>query len=239
MPGFKEADMYRPVAELFEAQGFRVRGEVKGADLTADKDGFLIVTELKKSFSLRLVYQAMERRRAADAVYCAVPRPKGRKAARNMKELLSELRIGLIIVAMDSPRRNAEIILEPGEHPRRKSRRRAMAEQEIEDRAGSSQRGGVTREKILTAYRERALELLCILEARGSVTRKELSEMGFDKTAGDILYRNYYGWFGRKAKGTYEMSEAGKAALSDEGFTEAAAFYRERAGKSNIQEGKE
>ena len=71
-----ESDLYGPVREYLEKLGYEVKGEVKGCDITAMRGGELIVVELKRGFTLELVYQAMDRQRVADGVYVAVPLPK-------------------------------------------------------------------------------------------------------------------------------------------------------------------
>ena len=60
MPDFKESDLYAPVCEYFESVGYTVQAEVKNCDLVAVKDSETIIAELKTSFCLKLVYQALD-----------------------------------------------------------------------------------------------------------------------------------------------------------------------------------
>ena len=72
---FRETDLYAPVRDWLVAQGYTVRAEVKDCDITATKDGDLIVVELKRSFNVDLLIQATKRQRLTDSVYVAIPRP--------------------------------------------------------------------------------------------------------------------------------------------------------------------
>src|SRR5215213_9022054 len=71
----KETTLYRPVKRYLEALGFTVKGEVCGCDLVAlrgDEPPIVVVGELKLSFSLDLVLQAVDRMAACDEVWLAV-----------------------------------------------------------------------------------------------------------------------------------------------------------------------
>ena len=73
----RETDLYEPIRAYLEENGYEVHAEVAGCDVTAVKDGDLIVVELKRAVSLKLLTQAVDRQRAADSVYVAVPYPPG------------------------------------------------------------------------------------------------------------------------------------------------------------------
>ena len=66
-----ERDLYGPVRDYLQSLGYEVKGEVKNCDVTALRDGELIVVELKRGFTLELIYQAVDRQRIADGVYVA------------------------------------------------------------------------------------------------------------------------------------------------------------------------
>ena len=64
-----ETSLYRPVKRYLEKRGFTVKGEVCGCDLVAlrgDEPPVVVIGELKLSFSLELVLQAVERTAACD-----------------------------------------------------------------------------------------------------------------------------------------------------------------------------
>ena len=118
----READMYAPVRDYFRGLGYKVRGEVAKCDLAAERDGELVVVEFKKNFTLRLVYQALERLALTDQIYVAIPRPKivASSEYRGMLRLLKKLELGLLTVAMDSPVKTVDALFYPEPHNKRK-----------------------------------------------------------------------------------------------------------------------
>ena len=80
-----ETSLYGPVKRYLETLGFSVKGEVCGCDLVAlrgDEPPVVVIGELKLSFSLDLVLQAVDRTAACDEVWLAVgAATRGRAAA--------------------------------------------------------------------------------------------------------------------------------------------------------------
>lgn len=228
----KETDLYEPIRNFLENQGFRVQAEVRHCDIAAVKDGQTLIVELKKSFCLKLVYQALERQSLTDQVFVAIPRPKRgqrERAWKDMLKLLKRLELGLITVALDSPLQMVDVILEPSDSMIRKNRKKQeLLLSEIENRQMSENVGGMTRRKVMTAYRERAIELCCILEELGQISLQELRELGKDAKYAGILQRNVYQWFERVDKGAYCLAKAGREALVDLDFEKAVCFYRKK-----------
>ncbi len=68
----KESEMYAPLKTFLENEGHTVRAEVKDADIVAIKGDEMIIVEMKTNFSLKFVYQLVERQRLSDKVYAAV-----------------------------------------------------------------------------------------------------------------------------------------------------------------------
>ena len=229
---FLERELYEPVKALLEEMGFFVQAEVNGCDVLAQKEGVLLAVELKKSFQLKLIYQAMERQSYVPFVYVAVPRPKksGRdKSLRQMMALLKRLRIGLIFVSMEVEAPYAQLVLEAGEGGVATNYRKKKAVQkELEGRSGSFNTGGVTKTKLITAYREAALLVLLFVSQKGEVTRKELEEAGFEKKSQTILARDYYGWFEKKARGVYTVSAKGQEALHSQEYAPLLAQLQKK-----------
>lgn len=229
---FSEADLYAPICHFLEDAGWKVQAEVTYCDVAAEKDGVLLVIELKKSFGLKLVYQAMERQSLSDDVYVAIPRPqKGQreKSWKDMLRLLRRLGIGLITVALDSPLQTVEVILLPGENTARKnSKKRSQLQKELQNRQAASNIGGTTRRKIMTAYREKALELCCILEQKQSVSYDFLRQLGLEEKYMSILRSNVYHWYIRLQPGVYTLSPEGTAALLASEHTAVVAYYRKQ-----------
>src|SRR5260370_31002796 len=74
-----EASLYKPVKAFLEQLGYTAKGEIRGCDVVAVRDGvpeFVVVTELKLGLSLELLLQATDRLAIADEVWIAVPATK-------------------------------------------------------------------------------------------------------------------------------------------------------------------
>lgn len=230
---FKESDLYRPVCDYFTSLGYDVQAEVKSCDLVASKDGETVIAELKTSFCLKLVYQAIERQSITDLVYIVIPRPKkGAKGTqwRNMLKLMKKLNIGIITVAMDSPMRAVDVVSVPDiTDSSKNSRKKAALNKEMQARNMRTTTGGTTHTKILTAYREKSIFVLCIMELLETASPSAIANLTGIDNAGYILSRNYYGWFEKISKGLYCLSNEGLNTLSGNDFTEAFDFYRKKA----------
>ena len=232
---FAETDLYEPVCRFLEEEGYQVQAEVKDCDIAAEKDGELIIVELKKSFQLKLVYQALDRQSLTEQVFVAIPRPqKGQREKnwKNMLKLLKRLEIGLLTVALDSPLKTVDVVLTRSDSLAWKSRqKRERLQAELENRQVSANTGGINRRKIVTAYREKALHLCCILENREAVTYGELREMGLEEKYMSILRSNVYHWFERVEKGVYRLSEEGRKALEETDYCKVIEYYRKNKEK--------
>lgn len=220
-----EQDLYGPVRDYLESLGYEVKGEVKNCDITALRDGELIVVELKRGFTLELIYQAIDRQRIADGVYVAVPLPKrGYRAPhiREMEALCRRLELGLIYVGFtEKGLAQVDVAVHPKEaaRPRRDKKRRLAVIREHESRTGSSNTGGVTRRKILTAYKEQALCVARLLREKGPMQASEVKKAGGPPNSTSILSRNVLGWFDRENAGgsryLYRITPKGLAALEE------------------------
>lgn len=215
----READLYPPLRAYLESIGYTVRAEVNGCDVAAIKGDDLVVIEMKRALNVSLLVQAVERQRAADSVYVAIPRPKGgawTRQWRGVRRLLRRLEVGLIFIAPRSRIRAVEIVLHPEPSAKRKLKRvrRAMLE-EIAGRTGDFNTGGSTRRKLVTAYRETALRIAHQIAKDGPSTTRILRAQGTGPRTRPILYDNVYGWFQRVAYGTYALTEKGRAALTE------------------------
>lgn len=221
-----ESDLYGPVRDYLQDLGYEVKGEVKDCDITALRDGELIVVELKRGFTLELIYQAVDRQRVADGVYVAVPLPKrGYMSPQmtHMKSLCRRLELGLIFVGFTSKgAAQIDVAVHPKEAstPRRDKKRRFAVIREHESRTGSANTGGVTHKKILTAYKEQALQTARLLRDHGPLRVEDVKRMGGPANAGVILGRNALGWFEREeAPGghryLYRANEKALAALEE------------------------
>ena len=228
MSEFKESDMYEPVVKMLEEMGYSVRGEVKSCDITAAKDGEIIVIEMKKSFTMKLVYQIIDRQTFAKNVYACIPRSE--KMPNDMMRLLKRLDAGLITVALDSPLKFAQIVFEPSGMKKITNRQKKKAvEKEAISRTADLNTGGAARVKLVTAYREKSIELLCLCNKMGKLSKNDLITAGFEEKAYSILYMNYYRWFKKEGRAVYSVSNEGKNALVNEKYGRLVEYYKKKA----------
>jgi hypothetical protein len=104
-----------------------------------------------------------------------------------------------------------DVILEPfASMPRRDPKRRSRLLAEHKRRVGDPQIGGGRGKPIMTAYRQDCI--LCATSLlSGPQSPKQLKTLV--ARAPTILQSNVYGWFARKSRGIYELTELGRAAV--------------------------
>lgn len=233
MSDFKESDLYEPIRGYFTSLGYDVQAEVKSCDLVANKNGETVIAELKKSFCLKLVYQALERQSMTDLVFAVMPRPKkGAKGAQwnDMLRLMKKLNIGIMTVALDSPLKTVEVVSVPHiSDDSKNSRKKNELNRELQSRNMRTTVGGVSRKKILTAYREKSIFVLCLLDILKEASPSEISRLTGIENAGYILSRNHYGWFKKVSKGVYSLDAGGREAIKNREFPEAFEYYSKKA----------
>ena len=218
--GLQETQLYHPLKFYLESQGYTVRGEVGRCDLAAEKDGNLIVIELKLHPSLVLLAQAAERQEYADAVYVALPASDSRSrppAFRNLRRLLYRLGIGLILITFLKQKTRVEILIHPGTGTiRQRPKKKTVILREIAGRDLDMTPGGLSGGKMrVSAYRHRAVRLASWLSILGESSPARMKALGAPDDAGIILSRNLYGWFDRVQRGRYRLHDAGRTALLD------------------------
>jgi hypothetical protein len=209
----QETALYAPVKAFLETLGYRCKGEIGGCDLVAlsgDEPPVVVIAELKAAFTLELLLQAVDRARAGDEIWLAARlKPKGRHGDRRFRDLCRRLGFGMLGVGDDG---RVELLLSPSAPTvRRDPKRRSRLIDEHRRRKGDPHPGGGRGVAIMTAYRQRALD--CAREmAEGPKRPRDLRPAAPD--AGAILLRNVYGWFAPVARGVYELTDAGRAALT-------------------------
>jgi len=215
----REIDLYPPLEKFLTHQGYLVHAEVVLSDISATKEGMLLVVEVKLRFNLDVILQALERQRAADAVYIAVPIRNFRRYPQRWKTiraLCSRLSIGILFVRfVDGRDPEVEVALPRKEVARRTSKEKLLFLQEIEQRGVNRNTGGCTRVPLFTAYRKEALRIARCLKEHGPLSPRELRTLGCASASGSILLKNYYGWFQRIERGVYQLSEKGRKALEE------------------------
>jgi hypothetical protein len=167
---------------------------------------------LKLTFTLELVLQGIDRAACCDEVWLAVRASKGRgrESDGRVKKLCRLLGFGLLLVAATG---RVDVLVEPvAWKPRANAKRRASLIREHGRRVGDPTLGGSsTRAPRMTAYRQQALVCAEALLS-GPAKPKDLRAQVPDAAA--ILRSNYYGWFERVARGVYQLTDAGRAALA-------------------------
>jgi hypothetical protein len=209
-----ETALYLPVKRFLEKLGFTVKGEIGGCDLVAlsgDDPPVVVIGELKLSFNLELVLQAVNRAGAADEVWIAARMSingKGRESDARYRNLCRRLGFGMLGVTLSG---DVEVLVKPPTAaPRRDPKKRSRLVAEHRRRIGDPALGGSTRAPIMTAYRQQALacaSAMAVGPQRVKDLRKDIPD------AGKILLHNVYGWFDRAERGIYELTDAGRAAL--------------------------
>ncbi len=209
-----ESSLYLPVKRFLERLGLEVKGEICGCDLVALDSGSpaaVVIGELKLTFTLELLLQAVDRFPVCDEVWLAVRmsrRGRGREGDPRVRKLCRLLGLGLLAVTASG---NVEVLVEPVPwRPRRDAKRRSRIVDEHRRRRGDPAAGGSTRQPIMTAYRQQALACAAAL-AQAPARPRDLKCRIPD--APKILLTNVYGWFVRVERGVYTLSEAGRAAL--------------------------
>jgi hypothetical protein len=167
----------------------------------------------------------------ADSVYVAIPKPKGgsRTAGwRDMCLLLRRLETGLIVVDFDMAVPEPEIVFHPKTFDilksmqRNKKVRRSII-REAEARYGDFNKGGSTRQKLVTAYRENSIHIACCFMKFGKLSPARLKRIGTGPKTSSILANNFYGWFEKVDKGIYDLHQDARGFM--EAYPEIVSHY--------------
>lgn len=209
-----EKSLYLPVKAYLEAAGYTVKGEIGGCDIVGLSDGdpsVVVVCELKLSFNLELVLQAVDRAAACDEVWIAArisKKGRGREADKRYRDLCRRLGFGMLGISDNGD--VSVIVSSVTPMPRTNPKRRSGLVREHRRRKGDPMLGGSTKVPVMTAYRQQALACALALDG-GPLRPKDMKSTAPD--AGRILLSNVYGWFQRIEKGVYGLTEGGRDAL--------------------------
>ncbi|MCT4542622.1 MAG: DUF2161 family putative PD-(D/E)XK-type phosphodiesterase [Vallitalea sp.] len=228
----KEVDLYKPIHNYFTELGYKVNSEVNSFDVTAIKDNNLIIIELKKSLNMKLLIQGVKGQRLTDMVYIAIQRPKKTfsKEWKDKLHLIRRLELGLIFVSFKGDKSLVQIVCHPKPFKRKQSKKLSTKKknkliQEIDGRHIDYNIGGSNKTKLMTAYKENALQIACYLYKYGNLSPKELRKLGTGDKTGSILNNNFYNWFIKIERGVYRISEKGVQAI--EQYNELSKYYLE------------
>ena len=209
-----ETSLYLPVKGFLEKAGYVVKGEIGGCDLvglSADDPPVVVICELKLSFNLELILQAVDRAAISDEVWIAAKvsaKGRGREADKRYRDLCRRLGIGMLGI---SDAGDVSVIVgSVTPMPRTNPKRRSRLMREHQKRRGDPALGGSTRTPLMTAYRQQALG--CAVALVDGPLRVRDIRVGVPE-AGKILQSNVYGWFERLDRGIYGLTNAGREAL--------------------------
>jgi hypothetical protein len=216
-----EKDLFEPIKEYFEKQGFTCDGEVLDIDLYMEKGDEKVAVELKQELNFRVFQQAAIRQKQVETVYIGTFNPKNMRshAFKDKLYLLKLLGIGLIVVSKKTG--EVQVVSEPvvselSAFQKRNAKKSEALSKEFNKRKAKNNTGGVHGKKLITSYREEALLVLDSLaelggEEKNTVVRKN---SGIKKTS-EILRNNYYGWFEKVETGLYRITDEGYNALEE------------------------
>ena len=210
-----ETALYLPVKRFLEKLGFTVKGEIGGCDLVALSGGdppIVVIGELKLSFNLELILQAVDRAGAADEVWLAARMSVQRQGPRERCALSQSLPQARLRHAGGHRPRRCRGAGQAADHGAAPQSQETLAAgvPSTRRRIGDPAMGGSTRAPIMTAYRQQALACASALSAGPQKVRDLRKDI---PDAGKILLHNVYGWFDRAERGVYELTDAGRAAL--------------------------
>ena len=221
----KETDLFKPLKTHFEKQGYKVNAEVIGYDIVLTKEEHTLIVETKLSFNMTLLYQAISAQKVANFVYVAIPAKKY-KELQKIIHIVRELGMGLIIVHNS---KRLEVVLAHDvfmfERPTnyRKSQR---LKKEVAQRKFDNNIGGSSRTKIMTAYKEKVIQIACALHELGASKATDLvKHHDCPLETRQLMYHDALGWFYRPQKGLYDLTPRGKEALNDPAYKEIVDFY--------------
>ena len=219
----KETDLYAPVKAMLEGKGYTVKAEVNSCDVVGVKDNApTVIVELKLIFSLDLVLQGIQRQSLIDDVYLAALAPDTATKRKNWRgrqrgyvKLCRMLGLGLMLVDPKAKgARTTKVLADPAPYtPRKNKRRQTRLMMEFVARQGDPNTGGVTRTKIITAYRQDALRCAAVLKGRDSLKVAEIRNVTGVQKAAAILQKNHYNWFEQTGRGLYCLSPEGRKGL--------------------------
>ena len=210
-----EKDMYEGIKKHLNKYGYQVKAEVLNADITAIKDDEVLIIEMKKTLNTRLMYQGCKRQRICDYVYLAIIEPSSKiQRSSQFKEkihIIRRLQLGLLFVDVEQD--SVTTFIDPKTFALRQSKiKKRKLLKEFEQRVTSFNTGGVTKTKIITAYREKAIRIAYYL-ADGPLKLKDLKTISKEDKCSSILQKNYYGWFERVDRGIYSLTSKGQEGI--------------------------
>ncbi len=216
----KEAELYLPVKAFLEARGYVVKGEVKSCDILAAKDELYIIIELKLSYNLKLVFQAVERQDSCDNVMIAIPDYAFETRKKQILKLMKKLNVGILTI---SKRPSGLVVKEELALNELSSFVDEELEREFSERSFDLSPSTNIVPYTVTAYKEKAIALAVLLSLNDEMSIKELKALTAIENVQPILYNNYDGFFERTKRGVYRLTAVGLEKLQK--YPQLVEFY--------------
>lgn len=233
---YKEVDLYEPCKIWLEEKGCDVRGEIHDIDILGIyPPDCTIGVEMKINLNLEVINQAVQRQKLVDYVYVATihnGKTVSNKRTKLTMDTLRRLNIGWVTVNFKANPPRVQVLLDAQSFDFEMSRKRKTSDKErlireFNSRSLDLNRGGSTRKKLMTAYREEALKIAYLLSLDETSTVKMLKLKGsHEKKTSSILNSNFYHWFIKVDRGVYRLSETGRKALEE--YNDMVAFIKQQ-----------
>ena len=153
-----------------------------------------------------------------------------RRRWRELVHLIRRLELGLILVSFQGRKPSLDIVHEPALFDRKKSMRQNKKKRDklmIEARSRRSNKniGGSSNITMMTAYKEISIQIAFYIDYLGPMSAQELRKLSTGEKTYGILYNNYYKWFKRVGRGTYDLTDFGREAYKK--YPEIIHLYKQ------------
>jgi hypothetical protein len=147
----------------------------------------------------------------------AVPYQGGKRWRNGLKANVKLARtIGLGIMTVRLEDGLVQVHCDPVvSRPRKNPQRKAALLKEFAKRNGDPSKGGATRAGLVTAYRQDAIKIAAHLADHGACRGSDVRDATGVARATTMMRDNHYGWFGKVMTGVYDLTDAGRAAMTD------------------------
>ncbi len=98
--------------------------------------------------------------------------------------------------------------------------------QEFDSRSFDLSASAVGRSQTVTAYRENAIAIACLLKLKGELTVKEIRQLSAIDNAQSILAKNYDQFFCKVSRGVYGFNQTAETKLAN--YPTLVEFYIEK-----------
>jgi hypothetical protein len=203
----KETELFIPLKTFFEAMGYHIQAEVMHLDFLACKEESCLGIELKLSLSTQVIAQAIKRLLLVETVYIATLKPaKQTKTFKDKLTIIKALGIGLIYI--DTTHQQCQVLFDPQKKPSINQKKYVKLKKEFDMRMLQKNQAGMTKQKIMTHYKESLLVLLGIL-IDGQKSIAYIQTHYHIEAVQKKLYNNYEGWFKSVSRGIYTLTDQG------------------------------